>query len=111
MARDVPWEMEGTGAGGVAGRPARSPALAPLRRAPGGGRRHLRTAHNRGLRLRPRRGLLAPVSHHLLRLDHGGTALGRGGGAPPRELCDPAPKGNLAPHSAGRDSAWASLPP
>src|ERR687896_2163702 len=97
MARDVPWEMEGTGAGGVAGRPARSPALAPLRRTPGGGRRRLRTAHNRGLRLRPRRGLLAPVSHHLLRLDHGGCALGRGGWTPPPEIPVPPSHGNLAP--------------
>ena len=37
MARGGPWAMEGAGAGCVAGRSARSPALGPLRRAPGGG--------------------------------------------------------------------------
>src|SRR5215212_2796017 len=110
MARGGPWAVEGAGACGVAGRPARSPALAPLRHAPGGCRRHLRTARNRGLRLRSRPGLLTPLSHHVLRLDHGWLALGGADGARPRELRDPTSKGTLAWYRRGRDSAWASGP-
>src|SRR5215213_4852869 len=110
MARGGPWAVEGAGVCGVAGRPARSPALAPLRHAPGGCRRHLRTARNRGLRLRSRPGLLTPLSHHVLRLDHGWLALGGADGARPRELRDPTSKGTLARYRRGRDSAWASGP-